>query len=64
MVKYNFLKLLIHLFLLAEDDITLTFNGLWIELGVLEDIGKDVDSLWDIGVEGFGIVDGVLTLQN
>ena len=61
-VKDNFLKLLIHLFLLAKDDIALAFNGLWVELRVLKDIGKDVNGLWDIGVEGLGVVDGVLTL--
>jgi len=61
-VKDDFLKLLIHLLLLAKDDIALAFNGLRVELGVLEDIGQDVDRLWDIGVEGLGVIDGVLAL--
>jgi hypothetical protein len=39
MVKDDFFKLFVHLFLLAEDNVTLAFNGLRIELGVLEDIG-------------------------
>jgi len=62
-VKDNFLKLLIHLFLLPKDDVAFAFDGLRVELGVLEDIGKDVDGLRDIGVEGLGIVDGILALQ-
>ena len=61
-VKDDFLELFIHLFLLAKDDIALAFNRLRVELGVLEDIGKDVDGLWDIGIEGLGVVDGVLAL--
>jgi hypothetical protein len=36
---------------------------LGLELGVLQDIGKDVDSSGYICVEGFGIVNSVLTLQ-
>ena len=61
-VKDDFLQLFIYLFLLAKDDVALAFNGLRVKLGVLEDIGKDIDGLWDIGVEGLGIVDGVLAL--
>lgn len=45
-----------------ENDITLTLNGRSLELGVLENIGKDIDSLGDIGVEGLGIVDSVFPL--
>jgi hypothetical protein len=36
---------------------------LGLELGVLQDIGKDVDSSGYICVEGLGIVYSVLTLQ-
>lgn len=61
-VENNLLELLVNLLLLAEDDITLTLNGRGLELGVLENIGQDVDGVRDIGVEGLGVVDGVLAL--
>lgn len=46
-----------------ENDITLTLNGRSLELRVLENIGKDIDSLGDIGVEGLGVVDCVFPLH-
>jgi hypothetical protein len=61
-VEDNLLELLVNLLLLAEDHITLTLNGASLELGVLEDIGEDVDGLGDIVVEGLGVVDGVFPL--
>ena len=62
-VEDNLLKLLINLLLLAQDNITLTLDGSGFELGVLEDIGQNVDGLGDIVVEGLGVVDGVLALK-
>jgi hypothetical protein len=61
-VEDNLLKLLVNLLLLAQDHITLTLNGTSLELGVLKDIGEDVDGLGDIVVEGLGVVDSVLPL--
>lgn len=61
-VKNNLLKLLVNLLLLAQDDVALALDGGRLELRVLEDIGKDVDSLGNIGVERLGVVDGVLAL--
>lgn len=61
-VEDNFLKLLVNLLLLAQDDVALALDGGRLELRVLEDIGKDVDSLGNISVEGLGVVDGVLAL--
>ena len=61
-VKDDLLELLVDLLLLAEDDITLALDGLGLELGVLEDIGEDVDGGGDVVVEGLGVVDGVLAL--
>ena len=61
-VEDNLLELLVNLLLLAQDHITLTLNGTSLELGVLEDIGEDVDGLGDIVVEGLGVVDGVFPL--
>lgn len=61
-VEDNLLELLINLLLLAQDHITLTFNGSGLELGVLEDIGENVDGLGNIVVEGLGVVDSVLAL--
>jgi hypothetical protein len=61
-VEDNLLELLINLLLLAQDHITLTLNGSGLELGVLEDIGENVDGLGNIVVEGLGVVDSVLAL--
>lgn len=62
MVEDNLLELLVNLLLLAQDHITLTLDGGRLELGVLEDVGEDIDGLGDIVVEGLGVVDGVLAL--
>jgi len=35
-------------------------NGAALELGVLEDVGDDVDSLWDVLAEALGIVNCLL----
>lgn len=61
-VEDNLLELLVNLLLLAQDDTALALDGTGLKLGVLEDIGKDVDGLGDIGVEGLGVVNGVLAL--
>lgn len=62
-VKDDLLELLVNLLLLAQDDVALTLNGGRLKLGVLKDIGEDVDGLGNIGVEGLGVVDGVLALD-
>lgn len=59
-VEDDLLELLLDLLGLAEDDVALTLNGRLLELGVLENVGENVDALGDIGVEGLGEVDGVL----
>jgi hypothetical protein len=61
-VENNLLELLVHLFLLAENDITLALDGLGLELGVLEDVGENVDGCGDVVVESLGVVDGVFAL--
>jgi hypothetical protein len=62
-VKNNFLELLVNLLLFAEDDITLALDGLGLELGVLENVGENVNSGGDVVVEGLGVVDGVFALS-
>lgn len=62
-VKDDLLNLLLDLLRLAEDHITLAFDRALLELGVLEDIGQDVDTLGNIGVESLGEVDGVFALS-
>jgi hypothetical protein len=64
MIENDFLQLLINLFGLSQDDIALSLNCLWFEFRVREDIGKYVDGGRDIGIEGFGVVYGVLTLRS
>lgn len=60
MVKDNLLHLLVNLLLLAKDDITLALNGGVIQGRVLENVGEDLNGLGDIGLEGLGVVDGLL----
>ena len=62
-VENNLLELLVDLLLLAKDDVALALDGRRLELGILEDVGEDVDSGGDVVVEGLGVVDGVLALQ-
>ena len=61
-VEDTLLELLVDLLLLAENDVALALDGRGLELGVLEDIGEDVDGGGDVVVEGLGVVDGVLAL--
>lgn len=61
-VEDDLLNLLVNLLALADDDIALALNGRLLELGVLQNVGKDVDGVGDVGVEGLGVVDGALTL--
>ena len=61
-VEDNLLELFVNLLLLAQDHITLTLNGTSLELGVLKDIGEDVDGLGDVVVKGLGVVDSVFPL--
>lgn len=64
MVEDDFLELLVNLLLFAENDITLALDGLGLELGVLEDIGENVDGCGDVVVESLGVVDGVFALSD
>lgn len=59
-VKDNLLILLLDLFLLPKDDIALPLNRRLFELGVLENVGEDVDCLGHVLVKGLGVVDGLL----
>jgi hypothetical protein len=61
MVKHDLLVLLVDLLLLAQDNIAFTLDGATFEFGVLEDVGDDVDGLWDVLAEALGIVDGLFT---
>jgi len=62
-IENNLLNLLLNLFGLAEDNVALTLDGGFLELGVLENIGEDIDTLGNIRVESLGEVDGVLALD-
>lgn len=61
-VEDDLLNLLLDLLGLAQDDVAFPLDGRCLELGVLQDIGKDVDALRYILVKGLGEVDGVLAL--
>lgn len=62
-VENNLLDLLLNLLRLAQDDVPFPLDGGLLKLGVLEDIGKDIDTLWYVLVKGLGEVDGVLALE-
>jgi hypothetical protein len=62
MVENNLLELLLDLLGLPQNHITLALNGGLLELGVLENIGENIDTLRRILVQGLGEVDGVFTL--
>lgn len=62
-VEDNFLELLVNLLGLSEDNVTLALNGGLLELGVLEDVGKDVDGCWNIGIECLCVIYSVLALE-
>ena len=61
-VKDNLLELLVNLLLLAQDHITLALDGGGLQLGVLKNIGENINRFGDIGVEGFCVVDSVFAL--
>jgi hypothetical protein len=62
-IENNLLDLLLNLLGLSEDNVALTLDGGLLELGVLENIGENVDALRNIRVESLGEVDGVLALE-
>lgn len=62
-IENNLLDLLLNLLGLSEDNVALTLDGGLLELGVLENIGENVDTLGNIRVESLGEVDGVLALE-
>lgn len=59
-VKDNLLILLLNLFLLPKNDIALPLDRRLFELGVLENVGENVDGLGHVLVERLGVVDGLL----
>lgn len=50
-VEYDFLELLIDLFLLTQDDVALALDGGFLELGVLQDVGEDLNGFADVVLE-------------
>jgi hypothetical protein len=62
-VEDDLLDLLVDLLGLAENHVALALDGRLFQLGILQDIGEDVDALGHIGVESLGEVNGLLTLE-
>lgn len=60
MVEHDFLVLLVDLLLLTQNDIAFALDGATFELGVLEDVGDNVDGLRDVLAEALGVVDRLL----
>lgn len=63
MVENNLLELLVNLLLLTEDDGALALNSRLFEFRVLKDIGKNLDGLGSVILEGFGKVYSVFALS-
>lgn len=61
-VENDLLDLLLYFLGLAQNNVTLALDSRLLELGVLKDIGENVDTLGNIGVEGLGEVDSVFAL--
>ena len=51
MIEDNLFDLLVNLFLLSKDDVSFALDRLRLELGILKDIGENVDGFGDVGVE-------------
>lgn len=64
MVEDDLLDLLLNFLRLAQDNVTLSLDGRLLKLGVLQDVGKNIDALGDVRVESLGEVDGVLALPD
>lgn len=60
-VEDNLLLELVNLLLLTKDHIALTLDGRVLELGVLKNVGDDVDGLVNVLAESLGVVDGLLS---
>jgi hypothetical protein len=63
MVKNNLLHLLLNLLGFSEDNVAFPLDSTLLKLRVLENIGEDIDTLRDVGVECLGKVYGVLALS-
>lgn len=62
-IEDNLLELLVNLLLLTQDHVPLPLDSSGLQLGVLENVGEDIDGLGDIGVEGLGEIDSVFSLD-
>ena len=63
MVEDNLFKLLVYLLLLSENDISFSFDRGGLEFRILEDVGEDIDCLWDVVIERLCVVNSVLALE-
>jgi hypothetical protein len=62
MVENHLFQLLVDFLLFSQNHVSFSLNGRGFQLRVLEDVGQDIDRLGNVGIEGLGIVDGILTL--
>ena len=60
-VENDLLQLLVNLLLLPEDNIPLPFDGILLQLGVLQDVRDDTDGAGHVLLESLGVVDGLLS---
>lgn len=56
MIENYLFQLLVDLLLLPQNNVSLSFDGRGVKLGVLEDVTNYVDSLGDILLETFGVI--------
>ena len=61
MIENDLLQLFVNLLLLPQNNISFSFNGRCVKLGVLKNITDYVDGLGNIILEAFGIVDSLFS---
>ena len=59
MVKDDFFVLLVYFFLFSEDDFSFSFDGVFLEFGVLQDVRDDVDAGGGVLFETAGVINGL-----
>ena len=62
MIEYNFFQLLVNFLGLSENHVTLAFDGMGFELGVLQNIREDVDRSRNVRIECLSVIYGVFAL--
>jgi hypothetical protein len=60
-VKHDLFQLLVNLFLLSEDDVSLPLDRIFLQLRVLQNVRDNADGAGDVLLERLGVVDGLFS---